>query len=117
MSLKLGGVKRTEIGDCSDIPCDLLFCVFPEAAEEVDDEVDGLLSWLWVTMPIELRCNCYTVIDKLTGIVGRRGSMEDSSLSAWGSKNSLNHSQRVVPGIGPEFLASNPHAITRPYSS
>ena len=58
-----------------------------------------------------------TITIQLTGKVGRRGSMADSSRSAFGSRKSLNHSQRVVPGMGPAFLASKPQARTWPNSS
>jgi hypothetical protein len=53
----------------------------------------------------------------LTGKEGSLGSMDDSSRNAEGSKNNLNHSHRVVPGIGLVFLASKPQAMTRPCSS
>ena len=71
-----------------------------------------------------------------TGSCGNRGSIVVGSLSARGSRNSLNlddrgprqrleigsirityHSHRTVLGIGPAFFASRPHARTRPLSS
>ena len=37
---------RTEVCDCTDLACDLLFGVVPQARQEVDDQIDSLLPWL-----------------------------------------------------------------------
>ena len=39
-------ISHTQVRNSSNILDDLIFCVFPETAQEIDDQVDGPFSML-----------------------------------------------------------------------